>query len=127
MFSIPFYRLNFLCILYISNSMSCLTTKPNLCYLKLSLCSFSTSINHWGSNQITKATLAPLGDCILGVYFGIFFKKILKFFITLKCYGLHNKYIRNISFKKNLHLQVLLLFKTLVIMFSTCFWVFFIH
>jgi hypothetical protein len=59
-----------------------------------------------GADEITRATPTPLGDYLWGVYFGILniFEiswtrvlkkdlkkslKILKFFITLLCYGLH--------------------------------------
>jgi hypothetical protein len=41
----------------------------------------------------------------------------------------HQKIAKNMSLLKKVqvHLQVLLLFKALIIMFSKCFWVFFIH
>jgi len=59
------------------------------------------------ANGISWARLAPLGDCLLGVYSRIFLEsfeqkslkkswKILRIFITLLCYGLHKKIAKNI-------------------------------
>jgi len=64
---------------------------------------------------------------------GIFLKKSLNFFYSLKfsSYYFIKVYVKNLAknviFKKNhIHLQVLLLLKTNVIMFNECFF-FFIH
>ncbi len=65
----------------------------------------------WGTNGVSRATFAPLGDCLLVVYFEIFLEfskqiiifkpwKTLKYFITLLCYGLHKTFAKIKSFSK---------------------------
>jgi nucleoside recognition membrane protein YjiH len=84
-------------------------------------------------------TLTPFGDCLLGVYFEIFLKyleqsfknkswKILNFHHTTMLWFTLKNYGKYVIFKKiEIHLQVILLLKTLVIMFSKCFWAYVIH
>jgi len=76
---------------------------------------------HMGANRIIWNTPTPLGDCLLGVYFGIFWTI---FFLNLEIF--HHiimlwftflKIAKNMSFKK----KIKSIYKSL------CFWVFFIH
>jgi len=65
-----------------------------------------------GANGISWTTPTPLGDCLLGIYSRIFLKyfeqkslrksfKIFKIFFTLLFYGLHKKFVKNMSLSKN--------------------------
>jgi hypothetical protein len=94
-------------------------------------------LSQQGANRISWAQSGPLGHGLLGVYSKIFlnvfeqksFKKswkILKIFITLLCYGLHQKFVKNMSLSKKFKsiYNSFYYFKKLVTMFSKCFWVF---
>jgi hypothetical protein len=51
--------------LAISNSLRCLTTKPNLCYLNKSFCLFSTSLNYCRCIWYSKNSCKELAnDCV---------------------------------------------------------------
>jgi hypothetical protein len=77
----------------------------------------------------------PLGDCLLNVYFWIFLKYFEQFFFKSWKFSSHYydmvciKYLLKSVIFKNIHVHLWILFylKTLVIMISKCFWVFFIH
>jgi hypothetical protein len=88
-----------------------------------------------GANGISWAG-PTLGNCLLGVYSKIFLEsfeqkslrkswKILKIFITLLCYGLHQKFAKIMLLSKKFKSIYKTFFnytKTLVTMFLKCFW-----